>query len=130
MLFVADPCHHYSNLSEASRNKKTETTQSGDLFCDNNLRKGWYRFVGHAGTRMPTERVPAFRCGASWSGWLDDAHPTVEDGEVNKMVCFSDRPATKGCKYKIRISVKNCGSHFTYNLHHPPGCSSRYCGTD
>ena len=31
---------------------------------------------------MPTTRVPAFRCGTNWSGWLNGAHPTVEDGEV------------------------------------------------
>ena len=43
----------------------------------NSLRE--YRFVGTAGTKMPTTRVPAYRCG---SGWLDDAHPTVEDGKL------------------------------------------------
>ena len=29
-------------------------------------------------------RVPAYRCGADWSGWLDDAHTTVEDGKVKR----------------------------------------------
>ena len=29
--------------------------------CDNQLPKGWYRFVGAAGERMSTTRVPAFR---------------------------------------------------------------------
>ena len=45
----------------------------------NSTRDG-YRFVGAAGTRMPTTRVPAFRCGTDWPGWLDGAHPTVEEG--------------------------------------------------
>ena len=76
---------------------------------------------------MPTERVPAFRCGTDWSGWLDGAHPTVEDGEVKRMVCFSDR--SSGCKYGIKIDVKNCGSYFIYNII-SPSCDSRYCGTD
>lgn len=53
-FFVADPCHHYSNLREANRNTETETKE---VFCVSQLRKGWYRFVGAAGTRMPTERV-------------------------------------------------------------------------
>ena len=53
-FFVADPCHHYSNLSEANRNTETETKE---VLCDSQLRKGWYCFVGAAGTRMPTERV-------------------------------------------------------------------------
>ena len=40
---------------------------------------------------MPTERVQAFRCGTNWPGWLTTGHPTVEDGEIRGMVCFSDR---------------------------------------
>ena len=40
---------------------------------------------------MPTERVQAFRCGTNWPGWLTTTHPTVEDGEIRGMVCFSDR---------------------------------------
>ena len=77
---------------------------------------------------MPTTRVPANRCGTVWPGWLDGAHPTVEDGEVKRKVCFSDR--STGCKYKVMISVKNCGSYFIYKPYHPPGCNFRYCGTD
>ena len=72
--------------------------------CDNQLSEGWYRFVGAVGTKMPTTRVPAFRCGTNWSGWLNGAHPTVEDGEVLRMVCFSDR--STGCRYATDISVK------------------------
>ena len=29
IFFVADPCHHYSNLSEANRNTKHQTPQPG-----------------------------------------------------------------------------------------------------
>ena len=122
-----DPCYNYRNLSEANR-KSSYVTPDGSELCDNPLPMGWYRFAGDAGTKMPTTRVPAFRCGTNWSGWLDDAHPTVEDGEVSKKVCFSDRPT--GCKYDIHISVKNCGSLFIYKLIEPPGCVSRYCSTD
>ena len=77
---------------------------------------------------MPTTRVPAFRCGTDWSGWLDDAHPTVEDGKVRKKVCFSDR--STGCEYTKNIFVKNCRSYFIYKLENPPTCNLRYCGTD
>ena len=65
---------------------------------------GWYRFVGAAGTKMPTTRVPPFRCGTLWSGWLYGAHPTVDDDEVCRKVCFSDR--STGCRYIINILVK------------------------
>ena len=99
--------------------------------CDKNspcqLPRGQYRLVGAAGRKITKMRVPAYRCVADWSGWLDDAHTTVEDGKVKRKVCFSDR--SDGCKYAIRILVKNCGSYFIYKLY-PPACYSRYCGTD
>ena len=125
--FVADPCYHYQNLSKANR-KITYVTPHGPGLCDRQLREGWYRFVGAAGTKMPTTRVPAFRCGTNWSGWLITAHPTVEDGEVLRTVCFSDRAT--GCKRLNGILVKNCGSYFIYYLLKPSYCNSRYCGTD
>ena len=124
--FTADPCYHYKNLSDANRKISYITPHSSGL-CDNQLPKGWYRFVRAAGTKMPRTRVPAYRCGTDWSGWLIGAHPTVEDGKVQRKVCFSDRKT--GCKYGINIPVKNCGSYFIYELL-PPRCNSRYCGTD
>ena len=30
---------------------------------------------------MPTMRVPAFRCGTDWLGWLVGTDPAMEDGE-------------------------------------------------
>ena len=91
-------------------------------------RDGWYRFVGAAGTKMPATRVPRYRCGTDWPGWLDGAHPTVEHGEVFRKVCFSDRSI--GCRYAKSIFVKNCGSYFIYKVQQPSRCNSRYCGTD
>ena len=77
---------------------------------------------------MPTTRVPAYKCGTDWSGWLDGADPTVKDGEVKRMVCFNDR--YRGCERTAYIFVKNCGSYFIYKLQRPPVCPSRYCSTD
>ena len=125
--FVADPCYHYKNLTDANR-KISYKTPEGLWLCDNQLPEGWYRFVGAAGTKMPTTRVPAYRCGTSWSGWLDGTPPTVEDGEVWKVVCFSDR--VTGCKHSVLSFVKNCSSYFIYKLYPPSRCASRYCGTD
>ena len=80
---------------------------------------------------MPTTHVPAFRCGTANSGWLNGAHPTVEDGEALRTVCFSKNTQnTIECKQTKTISVKNCGSYFIYKLGEPPRCSLRYCGTD
>ena len=128
--FVADPCYHYKNLSDANRKISYVTPHNSEL-CDRPLPEGWYRFVGAAGTKMPTTRVPAYRCGTDWSGWLITAHPTVEDGEVRGKVCFSNRQSfTPPCKYSTKISVKSCGSYFIYKLRPAPNCDSRYCGTD
>ena len=98
------------------------------LLCDDELPEGWYRFVGAAGIKMPTTRVPAFQCGTVYSGWLHDPHPTMEDGEVARTVCFSDRGG--GCKGLALTPVKNCGFYYIYKLFRPPFCPSRYCGTD
>ena len=119
-------CYHYKNLSYGYR-KISYITIYGLELCDSQLPQGRNRFVGAAGTKMPTTRVPAYRCGADWSGWLADAHPTVEDGKVKRKVCLSD--CSTGCKYVITISVKNCGSYFIYKLY-PPACYSRYCGIE
>ena len=101
------------------------------MFCDTKLAAGWYRFMGAAGAKMPTTHVPAFRCGTAFSGWLDDCHPTMEDGEARKKVCFSDKENKAAtCKGTENIFVKNCGSYFIYKLGNPPGCEMRYCGTD
>ena len=65
-----------------TRNTKHRTWVSDfrAMYCDNQLAGGWYRFVGAAAARMPTTRVPAYRCGADLSGWFMTAHHKVEDG--------------------------------------------------
>ena len=77
---------------------------------------------------MPTTRVSAFRCGTVHSGWLNGAHPTVEEGKVLRKVYFSDR--STGCENSKKIFVKNCGSYYIYELFKPGKCNLRYCGTD
>ena len=79
---IADPCYKYQ--SEADR-KISYLAPINLKLCDNLLTEEWYRFVGAAGTKMLTTRVPAVQ-----SGWLDGAHPTVEDGEVSRTVCLSE----------------------------------------
>ena len=79
---------------------------------------------------MPTERVPAFRCGTDWSGWLMTAHPSVEDGKVLGKVCFSARSPGAKCVAEKSIFVINCGLYYIYELFAPNVCSRRFCGTD
>ena len=89
--------------------------------------RGMVSFCGSYRNKNAHNTCAAFRCGTDWPGWLDGAHPTVEDGEVFKKVCFSYRPTC--CRYTTRISVKNCGSYFIYKLIKPP-CPLRYCSAD
>ena len=124
--FAVDPCYEYKNLSHRKRKSNYNTPDHGGG-CDKGP-DGWYRFAGAAGTKMPTTRVPAYRCSTTYSGWLNGAHPTVEDGEVLREVCFSDN--SMGCKHNTQISVKNCSSYYIYKLYGLSRCPSRYCGTD
>ena len=61
--------------------------------------------MGSTGTKMPTTRVPAFRCHTDWPGWLVGSDPTMEDGEVHRTVCLSNR--NNGCKYFKKYKIRN-----------------------
>ena len=62
-----------------------------------NLDQCWV--TTNCSNKMPTTRVPAYRCDTDCSSRLDGAHPTVEDDEVLRKVCFSNRPT--GCYIEI-----------------------------
>ena len=106
-----------------SANRKITYTLVTNL-CDDQLKEGWYRFKGGAGTKMPTTQVEMNRCGTAFPGWLNGNHPTVADGEVVRKVCFHQCDDNS-----LIIKVKNCASYFIYRLV-PTSCSRRYCGTD
>ena len=74
---------------------------------------------------MQTTPVPRNRCGTVKSGWLKTAHPSVEDGNVLRIVCFSSN-----CGDRRSIFVKNCGLYYIYELLAPQSCPKRFCGTD
>ena len=103
-------------------------TYPGKYLCDKKLKKGWYRFEGDAGTRMPTTCVEEGKCGTTFPGWLNGVHPTVADGEVDREVCF--HAYLDCCHDRKRIRVKNCSSYYVYKLDRTRGCDLRYCGTD
>ena len=105
MNFVADYCYHYKNLRDADRKSSYVTPENQTHYlCNDILVEGWYRFVGTAGTKMPTTGVPSLRCVTKLSGWLGGAHPTVEDGEVYRTVCFSNN--YKIFKFSANIFIK------------------------
>ena len=123
LLILAAECTSYSSLTSGDR-KTTYTSNS--ILCDSNL-KGWYRFQGAAGTRMPTSCPPRNRCSTHATGWLHGGHPTVADGKVSRQVCFS---LISCCWKTTYIQVRNCGPYYVYYFNGTPGCYLRYCGTD
>ena len=110
--------------------KDTHTISDGSgPLCDNGLANGWYRFEGDAGTRMLSKCVDRGKCGTTYPGWLDGAHPTMEEGEVPRTVYFGAYP--DDCyKASKNIEVKYCSTYYVYKLDGTPGCNERYCGTD
>lgn len=124
---VVDPCVNYKVLSNADR-RSSYVTVFNEMSCDSGF-WGWYRFVGAAGTRMPDKCIRRHRCNTVLSGWLNDDHPSVEDGEISRRVCFSQLPYGC-CRFILDISVINCGSYYIYRFVTPPKCPGRYCSTD
>ena len=91
---------------------------------------GWYRFTGEAGTQMPEIPPNRGRCGTDASGWLNDTHPEVGDGAVNKQVCF--RGTYRACRWSRTIKIRNCGKFYVYEFLATPAIERptrfRYCG--
>ena len=120
----ADVCQFYTVLEDYDRDVKNQT---GYIKCDDNLKSGWYRFLNISGITMPTTCPPLGTCGTLYPGWLKGDHPTVDEGEVRRSVCFSKR---LDCCYRKAYSiwVKNCSSFYVYRLVRTL-CPYRYCFT-
>lgn len=122
-----DECNDAIELSEASRNV---ASGSDDVECDLALPEAglWARFTGAAGTRMPTVAPAKFSCGTHAPGWLNGQEPTVEEGIVDREVCFHWE--SEPCHFSAAIKVKNCGAFLVYRLPKVPSCALRYCGAN
>ena len=68
------------------------------------------------------------RCGTYYPGWLSGSHPTVNEGAVQRRVCFSYYVYGDCCSLSTYIRVRNCGAFFVYQLKPLTVCNSRYCG--
>ena len=89
---------------------------------------GWYRYTGEAGTQMATAAPGDFMCGTDAAGWLDGSHPEIDEGVVQRTVCFDYTPSD--CWQTSEIEVVNCGNYYLYNLPNPLSCNYRYCGSN
>ncbi|XP_074606242.1 uromodulin-like isoform X3 [Acropora palmata] len=125
---TADPeCNTYIVNRETDRSVMFLTDGSSDLKCDSILAAGWYRFNSTAGSKMPTTCIRKNRCHTHASGWLNGAHPSPQEGIVNRIVCFNWYSSC--CSWQTSIRVRNCGLFYVYYLTKPSSCSLRYCVT-
>jgi len=121
-----DGCTNYEILNEADRAQGNAESPHNKF--DRSLVTGWYRFQGAAGDRMPDKCVLENRCGTEYPGWLNGAHPTVAEGVVTRKVCYNLGYGSC-CGYSTIIKVKNCGSHYVYELQRTSSFQYfRYCG--
>ena len=127
VLYLVDVCRCYRTLSDADR-KETYKTPNYKAQCDHDLKEGWYRFQGAAGTQMAVKCPPLKTCGGNFPGWLDGVHPTVAEGIVRRKACF--HKFEDCCATSLTIKVKNCGSYYVYQFYPTLGCNLRYCGSD
>ena len=77
---------------------------------------------------MAESCVDMDRCGTYYPGWLSGSHPTVNEGAVQRRVCFSYYVYGDCCSLSTYIRVRNCGGFFVYQLKPLTVCNSRYCG--
>ena len=80
---------------------------------------------------MATSCVPSHSCGTRAPGWMNGAHPTVDDGKVTRTVCYHYN--SNCCQWSNNIEVVNCGQYYVYKListspQNP--CHLAYCGSD
>ncbi|XP_005323773.2 pancreatic secretory granule membrane major glycoprotein GP2 [Ictidomys tridecemlineatus] len=117
-----DPCENHTVLNDPSRS----TLNTGELQqCDRDLR-GWYRFVGEGGVRMPETCVPMLRCQTAAPMWLNGTHPDLGEGIVTRTSCahWSDNC----CLWSTEVQVKACpGGFHVYHLEGSPDCNLRFC---
>ena len=91
------------------------------------LSTDWYRFSGAAGNQMADSCVhDRYRCGTYVPGWLNGSHPTLNEGAVQRRVCFSY--SSDCCSFVTYIRVRNCGRFYVYQLKPLKECYVRYCG--
>ena len=123
LILAVSECNQYKFLNDSDRRNDFGRGKK----CDRNLKEDWYRFSAGAGTSIATQCIPgAQRCGTDLPGWMDGAHPTVDEGVVSRKVCFSGY--RNCCYHNVMINVRNCSSFFVYRLKPLSYCNSRYCG--
>ncbi|KAK2819712.1 hypothetical protein Q7C36_021358 [Tachysurus vachellii] len=124
VLRCADPCHHYTILSDSWR---STASKSSTLHCDTGINwQGWYRmYLGNASVQMPERCIQPNTCGTNAPIWLKTIPPSPSEGVVQATVCASW--VTGCCGFEFSIGVKACpGNYYVYKFVSPPLCFLAY----
>ena len=126
---IPNECEDYETLNQPDR--AMGNTDQSRLRCDqrapDNIVDGkWHRLIGNSGTKIPETCVPMRRCGTHAPGWLNGTHPQLQEGQVNRTVCY--HWSSRCCNWQNNIKVRSCGDFYVYKLIKPPHCWLRYCG--
>ncbi|XP_078700188.1 uncharacterized protein LOC144926973 isoform X2 [Branchiostoma floridae x Branchiostoma belcheri] len=121
-------CSEYGVLNESWRSVQVEERNAPRRCDDGDGFARWYRFMGEAGTAMPTEPPPSsHRCGSDAPVWVNGTNPTYEDGVVERQACA--RFSGNVCSWSWTIHVKRCPEGFLiYKLKPVEACRLTYCG--
>ncbi|XP_027041698.1 uncharacterized protein LOC113669819 [Pocillopora damicornis] len=75
---------------------------------------------------LPDSCTEPWACGTQASGWLRGSHPSMEEGVVQRTVCFSW--SSTCCFAEVKVQVRNCYGYLVYKLQ-PTSfvVKARYC---
>lgn len=76
--------------------------------------------------KMDSEIV-LHRCGSDFHGYMEGKHPTVNEGYVERVICFQDSQYPCECRYTTKVGVQNCSSFYVYHITGTPACNARIC---
>lgn len=122
-----DPCSNNKAINDPYRSAAYRRGTFEIAICDNLLLPGWYRFTSIVGGQMPTTKPEPHFCGTIAPIWMRGRHPATQGQVLNVTACINYYNRDNGCKFRMIISVKNCGSFFVYKLKASRGCSMAYC---
>lgn len=110
-------------------------TKCGQTTEDWNMKCGWFKFTGAAGTKMLNKVAKSGTCGAQFSGWFKGTLPKkVEKKAKSAKICFAGKDIFGleiPCLFYTKTSVVKCeDGTFVYKLNNVPQefCNAVHCG--
>ncbi|XP_058958507.2 uncharacterized protein [Pocillopora verrucosa] len=123
-------CTEYKELMDGTRSAFHAIQNQVSAQNDNSINeRTWYRFVDQttgSPMQLPDSCTEPWACGTQASGWLRGSHPSMEEGVVQRTVCFSW--SSTCCFAEVKVQVRNCYGYHVYKLQ-PTSfvVKARYC---